>query len=417
MTRRDYDIVIYGATGFVGRQVVEYLAQVAAGTPLRWAIAGRNGGKLAELQQKQGLSSEVSTLVADSQDQPAVDRMVGRGQVVLNTAGPFAKYGDRVVDACVRLRTHYVDITGETPWVRSLIDRYHQRARDEGTRIVPCCGFDSIPSDLGTLLAVRGLQSMCGVDCRAAKTYFRLAGGFNGGTLASAFQLYESHQQNQAEDPFLLNPPEARRADDVQRHRDPRGTAFDPSIDAWVAPFFMGFINTRVVRRSAALWEGQGHGYGPDFEYQEFLKFQSRYGRSKARLASIALRSFRWALANRPARHALRRFLPKPGQGPSEKSMDAGWFRAETVARAADGRQVIQRMRFKGDPGNRATVRLVCESARCLVAESQPASERGGGVLTPAFAFGESLVQRLTGAGFQFQGPMLWQSPAQGLKV
>jgi short subunit dehydrogenase-like uncharacterized protein len=151
------------------------------------------------------------------------------------------------------LRTHYVDITGETPWVKTLIDRYHAQAATDGTRIIPCCGFDSVPSDLGTYLVVRHLQRELGVPCKEVTAYFQAMGGFNGGTLASAMNLYDSPGAAQMSHPFFLNPAASYSQAEVDRNRDPQTPSFDANLNTWVAPFSMGVVNTRIVRRSRAL--------------------------------------------------------------------------------------------------------------------------------------------------------------------
>lgn len=203
MSDRSYDVVLYGASGFVGKQTVHYFANHVSDS-VRWAIAGRNRQRLEAIRDEMGVSVDV--LVADSQDQPAIDEIAAQTQVILTTAGPFARYGNALVDACVRFKTHYVDITGETPWVRRLIDWYQTQAAIDGTRIIPCCGFDSVPSDLGTYLIVRHLQREFNTSCQQVNAYFQAAGGFNGGTLASAFHLYDSGAGVQMSEPFLLNP-------------------------------------------------------------------------------------------------------------------------------------------------------------------------------------------------------------------
>jgi short subunit dehydrogenase-like uncharacterized protein len=180
MTTRDYDVVLYGAGGFTGRQTVAYFARHAP-EGLRWALAGRHRGKLEAVRDACGERARTADiLIADSAQQDTVDAVVARARIVLNTAGPFALYGTPVVDACVRFETHYVDITGETPWVHELIARYHDRAAASGTRIIPCCGFDSVPSDLGTLLMVRHVQQTFGAPCVEVRGYFQLSGGLNG---------------------------------------------------------------------------------------------------------------------------------------------------------------------------------------------------------------------------------------------
>jgi short subunit dehydrogenase-like uncharacterized protein len=210
MNNRKYDVVLYGASGFVGKQTGQYFAQHVDPSAVKWAIAGRNYQKLAAVKSQLGAAGEtVDILVANSSDQAAIDAIVAQTKVILNTAGPFALYGNEIVDACVRLQTHYLDITGEPPWVKDLILRYHDRAADQGTKIIPFSGFDSVPSDLGTYLVVRYMQQELGVACRSAKAYFQARGGFNGGTLASSFNLVDSGGWNQMRDLFAQSRPRA----------------------------------------------------------------------------------------------------------------------------------------------------------------------------------------------------------------
>jgi short subunit dehydrogenase-like uncharacterized protein len=230
MIDRDYDVVIYGATGFVGRRAAEYLAGHAQRDKLRWAIAGRDRQKLEAIKTRLADAGAVDMLTADSADQSAVDAIVARTRVLLNVAGPFAPYASAIVDACVRLRTHYVDITGETVWVKALVDRYHDKAAAEGTRVIPFCGFDSVPSDLGSYLLVRHLQRRFGVECQEVKAYFQMYGGFNGGTVASDINVRESGATAPGRDPFLLNPPEAHSREEIDRSLDPTGVAYDGDI-------------------------------------------------------------------------------------------------------------------------------------------------------------------------------------------
>src|ERR1700722_16508845 len=217
---RDFDIILYGATGFTGRQTVAYFKQHAPSN-LKWAIAGRNKLRL------DALNANVPILTADACDQQAIDAVVARTSVLLNTAGPFAIYGTGFVDACVRFNTHYADITGETHWVRMLIDRYHEKAQAGGTRIVPCCGFDSVPSDLGAMLIANAL----GPDTREVKAFFKLRGGLNGGTLASRLHMYEPNSHKTMADPFLLSPTITRPPSDLEI--DPSKEAYDTDAKAW----------------------------------------------------------------------------------------------------------------------------------------------------------------------------------------
>ena len=244
MSERLYDVVLYGASGFVGKQTVQYFADYASSEQVRWAIAGRSRQKLEAVRDEIGVSVDV--LVADSQNQQEIDVIVSQTRVLLTTAGPFALYGNALVDACVQFKTHYVDITGETPWVRTLIDRYQAQSAIDGTRIIPCCGFDSVPSDLGAYLIVRHLQRELEIPCKQVNAYFQVAGGFNGGTLASAFNLYDSQGLAQMTQPFLLNPVTNQTQAEIDRNRDPQMPAFDSDLNTWVAPFFMGAVNKSI---------------------------------------------------------------------------------------------------------------------------------------------------------------------------
>lgn len=403
MTERRYDVVLYGATGFVGKQTVQYFAQHARPGQVRWAIAGRNRQKLESVKAQFG--TEVDVLVAGSHNQAALDAIAAQTRIILNTAGPFALYGAQIVDACVRFKTHYVDITGETPWVRSLIDRYHDQASAGGTRIIPCCGFDSVPSDLGAYLAVRHLQREIEAPCRAVKAYFQMHGGFNGGTLASGFNLYDSAQVGNMNNPFLLNPPGEPSQAAIERSRDPVFPQYDAELGTWVGPFFMSPVNTRVVRRSCALSQQWQEPYGPDFTYQEYLKFNPPLAWLQAMGVTAGMALLTGMVQQAPLRRLLQPLLPPPGSGPSEQTMNQGWFRYELLGIASNGRRVQGLICDQGDPGNRATVKCLCESALSLALDTGelPGGHQRGGILTPATGLGEVLAERLRKAGMTLE--------------
>ncbi len=295
---RAYDVVLYGATGFVGRQTVAYFAAHAP-RGLRWALAGRSAERLERVREACGPGAAgAGIVVADALDAGALDALAARTRVVASTAGPFALYGDGLVDACVAHRTHYVDITGETPWVRRLIDRHHARAAADATRIVPCCGFDSVPSDLGAWLVASAIRSRFGEPCVEVRASFSMRGGVNGGTLASALNLMDAGDAGRLADPFLLNPPGTAPRGGA-RHADPTLPVHDPDFDAWLGPFVMGPVNTRVVRRSAALLaQGDAPAYDRDFRYQEY----QRVGRPRERERRLADEGRRRAVAGVAAR-------------------------------------------------------------------------------------------------------------------
>ena len=401
MRETNYDVVLYGASGFVGKQTVRYFAE-RAGDEVRWAIAGRDRDKLESVRVEAGINVDI--LVADSQDLAAIDAIVSQTRVLLNTAGPFALYGDAIVDACVRYRTHYVDITGETPWVKGLIDRHHLQAATDGTRIIPCCGFDSVPADLGAYLLVRYLQRELGTDCTQVKAYYQAAGGFNGGTLASGLNIFDRGELDLVSNPFLLNPPESVPTD-IDRDRDPTAPQYDVEMETWVAPFFMGVVNTRIVRRSWALFDRWQEPYGTDFSYQEYFKFDPPWAwlQSAAMVGGMAV--IGGAIAIPPLRSLLESIIPQVGSGPTEQTMNEGWFRCELLGWGSQGQRVRGLIADAGDPGNRATVKFVCESALGLAVDVDrlPGGVQRGGILTPATGLGDVLVERLKQAGMRLE--------------
>jgi short subunit dehydrogenase-like uncharacterized protein len=398
--RREFDVVLYGASGFVGRQTVAYFAQHAP-PRLRWALAGRNEYKLRAARDAAGArAANAGLIVADAGDEAALGALAARARVVLSTAGPFALHGSALVAACVEHGTHYCDITGETTWVKQIIDAHHARAASDGTRIVPCCGFDSVPSDIGALLVADAVQRETGAPCVRVKACHTIRGGVNGGTLASILNIADSGALADFQDTFLLNP-EGTAPDDRAPHADVLSLRKDADFDgAWLAPFVMAMINTRVVRRSAALL-GAAAGYGDGFVYQEFLRTgRGMQGAALAAGMTLGLGLSAAALQLAPVRAAARKLLPAPGQGPSRQAMDRGFTRCELIGENARGERVAGRVETKGDPGNRATTVFVCEAALALAsAPSRDTRQPQGGVLTPASALGPAYAQRLAAAG------------------
>ncbi len=403
-TARRLDLVLYGASGFVGRQTVAYIARHAHS--LRWAVAGRSEAKLRQvLAQVGGSAAEAQVIVADAHDATALEALAAATRVVLSSAGPYSVFGSDLVWACVRRGTHYVDITGETPWVRELIDRHHEQAQREGTCIVPGCGFDSVPSDIGAWMLTRAMLERhreASVDIKAS---FAMKGGVNGGTVASLLNIMAQGRDEALQQPFLLNP-EGTVPADVKRHADPFAPHHDEDLQAWLGPFLMGPINTRVVRRSAALWRARGdEGYADDFHYQEYMHHGDGAAAALAAAgASSAAVTGQGALSLAPMRWLLAKVTPAPGEGPSERAMDEGFFRCRLVARSASGHRLRGTVSDRGDPGNRATTKFVCEAALALVHDARYLPGGGeGGVLTPATAFGDVLVNRLRQAGMKLE--------------
>lgn len=399
-----YDIVVYGATGFTGRQAAEYLDEHADAS-LRWAIAGRNANKLAEVRRT--LNAQPDCLVADAEDTAAVDALVGQTRVVLTTAGPFARYGEALVKSCASRGVDYVDITGETPWLRRMIDRYHAIAVASGAKIVPCCGFDSVPSDLGAHLLVQHFRAL-GQGTREVRAFHRAQGGVNGGTIASMVNMLGSTDRHQFDDPLLLNPDSMRSSDEALANRDPQLPRYDADLGRWVAPFFMGPINTRVVRRSHGLSSQWQAPYGEKFRYQEYWDLGGPMDFAAASAAAVGM-GFMQALARLPGvGRVLGAVAPAPGEGPSEDAMNNGYFECRLLGVADDHSKCWALIEGDGDPGNRATVKFLCECAFALALERDrlPGGATRAGLLTPATAFGDVLIERLRRAGVTIECPL-----------
>lgn len=396
MSEERLDLILYGATGFTGRQAARWLAERAP-PGLRWAIAGRRREALDALAET--LPAPVPVLVADGGDAPAIEALVARCRVVISTAGPYALHGEPLVAAAARQGVHYADITGETQHVRRLIDRYHGVAEASGAKIVPFCGFDSVPADLGALMMARELAAL-GQGTRRVTAGVTARGGFNGGTLASMLHLAED-DLGALRDPALLNPEPARTDAFRQANPDLSGPTWSEGLNAWLAPFFMAPVNTRVVRRSAALASAAGNPYGQDFQYQEGMEMRGATPRLAAWGVSRTMGAFDALIGVPWCRSLLARLGPRPGEGPSEAVMDRGFLRYRYAAEGEGGAKLLGELRFAGDPGNRATVAMLCASALCLALDEE-ALPTGGGLLTPASGIGLALRPRLLEAGFEW---------------
>ncbi len=401
--RREFDVVLYGATGFVGQQTARYVAQHASEQTLglKWAVAGRSQARLSAVLDGLGLmGTRAGLIVADATDFAALDQLASRAAVVLSTAGPYAKYGSELVAACVRHGTHYVDITGETPWVRQLIDDHDRLAGKAGTKIVPFCGFDSIPSDLGVAMLAHEFEARFGEPMVSVKSAFSLrGGGINGGTVASLMNIMDEGFGDLVRDPFLLNPA-GTRPQNLLGHEDPIAPAKDADFGGWVGPFIMGPINSRVVRRSTAL-------RGQSVQYQEFMRFGAgATGAAFATAVSLGSAVSQGVLKLGFVRKMAQRFVPQAGQGPSEAAMNNASFKCELVGQSVSGHRLRGLVADSGDAGNRVTTKLVCESALALALQFDELPQSAG-VITPTHALGGALngvlATRLRAAGMQIE--------------
>ncbi len=395
----NFDIVLFGATGFVGRLVARQLARGDLGQ-LRVALAGRSHDRLASLRAELGVNWPV--VVAESHDDAALDALARRSRVVVSTVGPYARRGLPLVRACAAAGTSYADLTGEPKFVRDSIDAVHELAVSTGARIVHSCGFDSVPSDLGVqLLADQVRADDTGELIEATLLVVTAKGGFSGGTIDSMRVGIDDVRADpglarRLADPYLLSPD--RGAEPDLGRQSSSFLAQRLADGTWVGPFVMASFNAQIVRRSNAL---QGHRYGRELRYREVV----RTGKSPLApviAAGIALASGALVagMRNRLLRPVLDRVLPAPGAGPNEKVQRNGRFRFEIRGLTSSGARYIAVVAAPGDPGYAATSVMLAESALCLATDGLPAV---AGVLTPATAMNGALTRRLRGNGFTFE--------------
>lgn len=409
-----HDLVVFGATSFVGQILCRYLADRYGADPgMRWAVAGRSASKLEALRSRLGKAGAmVELIVVDAADEVGLWRMCEGAKVVVSTVGPYALYGEQLVKVCAESGTDYCDLSGEVQWIRRMIERYGAAARASGARIVHCCGFDSIPSDLGVWLLQREAQAAFGRSCSRVKLRVKaVRGGFSGGTVASLLNVVKEAEADPAVRIELADPYSLCVESSVGgvRQRSDTAITFDDDFASWTAPFVMSGINTRVVHRSNALL---GYPYGREFVYDEaVLTGKGLRGRFAATAVALGLGVFRFA----PVRRLLEHFvLPKPGEGPSLLQQERGFFDLRLIGRTDEGQSVRVKVTGDRDPGYGSTAKMLGEAAICLAFEV-PRSDRAGGFWTPASALGEKLLKRLqTNAGLTFDswldGPQIHRS-------
>ena len=390
---KDIDIVIYGATGFTGQLCVKYFQ--SQGLEIKWAIAGRNLGKLQSVSKN--LAPDIEILVADSDDEAGLNDICSRSKVVLSTAGPFHRYGSKLVKACVENGSHYVDITGENFWVKGLIEKHHEEALRKGIRIIPSCGFDSIPSDIGTFYAVRSLNR----PVKRVDSFHSWKGEASGGTIETMFAMGDLDLGKEIRNPFLLNPEGSYTNEQKKLSSDVLKISKQKDLSAWSGPFIMAGANTRVVRRSEALLTERQESYGNNFVYQEHAFHKSL---SKALFSTMGLGLLGLILIS-PLRKIVRSFLRKPGEGPSLEVQENGWFECKFLVESEDGEKFLYKMFGRGDPGYKVTSKFAAECALSLLEDPQslPGGREYGGVLTSASGLGNVLIERLKNADVHFE--------------
>ena len=410
-TPREFDIILYGATGFVGTLTAQYLAKVAGDAKI--ALAGRSTERLSGVREGLGEAARSWQLVtADASAPSTLDEMAARTRVVITTVGPYTRYGLPLVAACATAGTDYADLTGEAPFIRDSIDQYHKLAADTGARIVHSCGFDSVPSDLSVYALYRAARDDGAGHLLATDFVVRsFAGGVSGGTVASMLEVLAAASgdpdvRRQLNDPYTLTTdrdaePELGRQPDMPLRR---GRRIAPELaGVWTAGFMMAPVNTRIVRRSNALLDW---AYGRTFRYTESMSMGSS---PLAPLASAVVSGVGGATVGLGGRffrllprRLVERVVPKPGTGPSEEARDRGYYRIETYTTTSSGARYVARMEQQGDPGYKATSVLLGECGLALAFDRDKLPDLHG-VLTPAAAMGDALLARFPAAGVSLQ--------------
>ena len=398
---REFEVILWGATGFTGSLVARHLIDTY-GDDLKWAIAGRNLAKLEQLKEQLD-QPELPVILADSSDRSSLDAMVNRAQVICTTVGPYASYGTELLAACAAAGTHYCDLTGEVQWMAHTIDQFQKIAEGSGACIVHTCGFDSIPSDLGTFHLQQCMQQKYGEYADRVKARVgKFSGSASGGTIASMMVMMEQASKDVSvrdimADPYSLNPGGEKKGVDGP---DDNTAVYDEDFSQWTSPFIMAAVNTRVVRRSSAL---SHYRYGENFSYDERqLTGTGKQGKRKARNIATGTRLTLPLMSVGMIRKLAGRFLPAPGEGPTPEEQRNGHFELFFHGlNSATGHTFKTRVAGDRDPGYGATSRMLGEAAVCLARDDL---DCGGGLWTPATAMGDCLISRLkASAGITFE--------------
>lgn len=408
MAQPVHHLVVFGATSFVGQILTRHLFQRhGVGGAVSWAIAGRSQAKLEELRTSLGAgAAALPLLLADAADEAALQRLCAQAQVVVSTVGPYALYGSPLVKVCAETGTDYCDLTGEVQWIQRMIAAHEATAKRTGARIVHCCGFDSIPSDLGVHVLQSAALARFGAPATRVKLRIKsLRGGFSGGTVASLMNVMREVAKDASlrkilTDPYVIAP--ALSGPRPKRQPEVRLAEYDEDAKSWLTPFVMAAINTRIVHRSNALSGGR---YGTDFSYDEaVMSGAGLKGRATATGMALGLGGFVALAAIPPTRWLLEQYVvPKPGEGPSPAAQESGFYDIRFHGRTAAGETLRAKVTGDRDPGYGSTGKMLGEAAACL-AFDVPKDKLGGGFWTPATAMGDALVARLQQyAGLSFE--------------
>lgn len=403
MKQKKFDLIVFGATSFVGQILVQYLwKRHGLEGEVKWAIAGRDSAKLEVLKNRLGeRARDLPLLLANASNEAELQALCAQTRVVVSTVGPYALYGSPLVKVCAETGTDYCDLTGEVQWIARMIEQHEETARQTGARIVHCCGFDSIPSDLGVYFLQQAANEKFGEPCQQVRMRVRkLKGEFSGGTVASMINVTREVAADPAlakklANPYLISPNRL-----PARQPNVGFAEFDPVAQSWLAPFVMAGINTRVVHRSNAM---QGYGYSKEFKYDEAMMTGAGF---KGRLTAMGLASgmagFLVGAALPPTRWVLEKFVvPKPGEGPSETSQQRGSYDLRFYGTTSKENTLSAKVTGDMDPGYGSTGKMLGEAAVCL---ARDVGDKPGGFWTPASLMGEPLLARLQShAGLKFE--------------
>lgn len=409
MTTPSYDLVVFGASSFVGQLLTRYLAEhlPEQAPTLRWAIAGRSAAKLDELKRSLGtLGQSLPVIVADAANEAQLQALCGQTRVVVSTVGPYALYGEPLIKVCAESGTDYCDLTGEVQWIKRMLDKYQATAKQSGARIVHCCGFDSVPSDMGVYFLQQQVQRLWSAPASQVKMRVKtLKGGASGGTVASIINLAQEAAADPALRKELINPYSICPPDHSlsARQHAVRGVEYDPDFGMWTGPFLMAAVNERVVHRSNAL---AGNAYGSTFTYNEAtLTGPGLKGRLTAFAFVFGLGFFMLGVMIPPIRRLLERFLlPKPGEGPSPEAQLAGRYDLRFLGRTETGQVLNVKVTGDRDPGYGSTSKMLGQAALSLAVDHAKGDGTRGGFWTPASVFDQRYIERLERfAGLRFE--------------
>ncbi len=397
---KQFDIIIWGASSFTGKLVTEYLFNKFGSSKIKWAIAGRDLGKLKKVRS-QVADKNIPIFIADSFDEESLLKFVKKTKVICSTVGPYSLYGTKLVKLCVENYTNYCDITGEAHWIRTLIDNFHEEAKSKKIKIVNSCGFDSIPSDMGVYFIQNEMKKTYKTYAKSIKMRVAgISGGISGGTYSSINNLLKEAYADKSvfkvlNNPYGLNPKDKMKGLDK---KDLRKIIFDKESNSWIYPFIMAGINTKIVRRSNALLNFQ---YGKDFRYDEAMMAGngiSGFWKSILAVFPLAMVGLN---PNSFLKKIINSFMPKPGEGPGIEKRKNGFYNLRFYITIDEKRKAFAKVIGDSDPGYGSTSKMLAESAICLAFDNLP---KNYGILTPSSAMGEKLLDRLIkNAGLSFE--------------